>query len=147
MRICPKCSSIRVSPDFSVPGAISWGFMSSWKCERCGFVGNSLLFAEVPASNLPKPRSIKKYYPRLDSSFGRGLLGMMKVFGPVYTLSSISSYFIYPEHRFLSVFYGIIPGILITVYAYRRKYFEKNELMKLIALTIILYAAFSFFVL
>ena len=80
VRICPVCGSIDVSPDLSNPAAVVSGALYMYKCNRCGFVGNSILFPEVPVNEVPEPKNLEeiKRYPVSEINlYSKGLLKCM----------------------------------------------------------------------
>ena len=49
IRICPKCKSKNVSPDFSLQTFGEKSEFNKWKCNKCGY--SSIFFPEVKKSN------------------------------------------------------------------------------------------------
>ena len=144
VRICPICNSTDVSPDFSSPAAIVSGALYMYKCNRCGFIGNSALFPKVRADQIPKPKDlskIKRNYPLANLTYGRGVSGMWKFFGPLGTLLSLILLFMipYPVNLF-DLFWGMPVFIFITLYSFYRKYFETYKTLKIIGIIMIIYA-------
>ena len=45
MRICPKCKSKSVSPDFSLKTFGEKSEFNKWKCNKCGY--SSIFFPEI----------------------------------------------------------------------------------------------------
>ncbi len=147
VKICPRCYSTDVSPDFSSPAAISAGALYMYRCNRCGFVGPSALFPEVPIDKVPKPKDLKKIkgrYETVNITYGRGITGLWKYLGPIGIFLSIMMYFSYPApYNILSIIYPLPILLYLTFYGFGKKYFEKYILLRIGLLFMILYAIFG----
>lgn len=151
VRICLRCNSTDVSPDFS-PEVIAFGGLHRWRCNRCGFFGDSVFFPEVLVDEIPKPKNlkeIKKDHPientidsrELRDLGGRRTQGLWKCYGPIGILISLIFYFAYRQpYNILGIIYGLPIMSYFTLYEYGKKYFEKYKILESIGVIISLYA-------
>ena len=127
VRICPICGSTDVSPDFSIPAAVAAGALYMYRCNRCDYVG--VLFPEVLVDELPEPediKRIKKDYPVMNITYGRGIFALLKYLAPLGFVFSLAMYFTYGQP------YGILGVVVysyLILYAYCRR-FRENKILK-----------------
>jgi len=91
---------------------------------------------------VPKPKNlegVEKDYPALDVSFGRGYSSLLKYLAPLGALLNLGLYLEFPHFlNFLSIIL-----LYITLYLFKREYFERSRILKLAGvLAVVLYALF-----
>ena len=141
VRICPVCDSTDVSPDFSIPAAIAAGALYSYRCNRCDFVG--IIFPEVLLEEIPPLRNlkeIKRSYPIVDVTYGRGYAGLLRFISP---FGLILSLLIYANDQQWYNLAMVIVFSYLTLYIAGRRYFDKHRILRIAsAIVIILYTLF-----
>ena len=142
IRICPICNSPDVSPDMSVPAAVAYGALYNYRCNRCGFVG--IAFPEISMENLPEIKetdSIKRDYPLVDISYGKGYLSILKYL----SFFGILLYFIiFSGHPSVYSFTGVVIFSVITVFLLAGKREIRSSSVKIIAIVVFMLYAMLF---
>lgn len=139
VRICPICRSADISPDLSIPAAVAFGALYSYRCNRCGFVGT--VFMELPIDELPEPlEKVDKGYPVLDVTYGRGYMALLKYLAPFGILLSLVMYILHPGMLNLL---STLVFLYLTLYLFAKSYFDRYWILKVVVLVVlVLYTLF-----
>jgi hypothetical protein len=123
IQICPQCGSPDIETDFSNPGAINWGFLSSKKCNNCGHVGT--FFPSISKNKVKaKPSSKVKGQDYVDKTFSKGYFAYtFLIWGIIFLLLELTMITFYKTHSPSFILSTV--GILLILMYYLSKRFKK----------------------
>ena len=123
IKVCPKCGSSEVGPDFSNPAVWAYGSNPQYSCDSCQHVG--LVFPEVVEKDV---KEVSKKFksddksPKVDtySGYFAGRLELLILFGVLsFAVLGSGFYWVESPNSYLLIILGLI-GVVIFGVTYRK---------------------------